>query len=194
MGELAVGARSVTDAEAIGRSLAEPEAFVAVFERHFALVHRFVRARGGDAEEVAAETFATAFRRRADYDLARTDARAWLLGIAVNLMREARRSDRRRRAAYARVPREAPAEDTTEVVRRLDAHVALSQMRGLLANLEPLERDLLLLHACVELTYAEIATALGIPIGTVRSRIHRLRTKLQTAAPETFSTRRGERR
>src|SRR5919198_5194940 len=126
MGELAVEARSVTDAEAIGRSLAEPEAFVAVFERHFALVHRFVRARGGDAEEVAAETFATAFRRRADYDLARTDARAWLLGIAVNLMREARRSDRRRRAAYARVPREAPAEDTTEVVRRLDAHVALS--------------------------------------------------------------------
>jgi RNA polymerase sigma factor (sigma-70 family) len=191
--ELAAEAAQMTDADAIERSLVEPEAFVAIFERHFTLVHRFVRSRGGDAEEVAAETFATAFRRRGDYDLGRADARAWLLGIAVNLMREARRTDRRRRAAYARVPREAPHEETTEVVRRLDAHVALSQIRGLLANLEPLERDLLLLHACVELTYAEIAEALGIPIGTVRSRIHRLRAKVQAATPETLSTRRGER-
>lgn len=193
MGELAVEARLITDDEAMEHSLAEPEAFVAIFERHFGLVHRFARVRGGDPEEIAAETFAVAFRRRGDYERGRGDARGWLLGIALNLMREARRSERRRQAAYARVPREESPEELGDVVRRLDAHVALSEMRALLVALEPLERDLLLLYACAELSYAEIADVLRIPVGTVRSRIHRLRAKLQAAPPETLPLRRGER-
>ena len=93
------------DAEAIARSLSEPSAFATVFERHFSLVHRFLCARAGvePAADLASETFAIAFRRRGDYDLERPDARPWLIGIAVNLVRQARRSERRLNRALARL-------------------------------------------------------------------------------------------
>jgi DNA-directed RNA polymerase specialized sigma24 family protein len=69
--------RRLTDAEAIERSLSDPEAFGVVFERHVALLHRFARVRLGDGEaaDLVAGTFEVAFRRRGDYDLTRADAR-----------------------------------------------------------------------------------------------------------------------
>jgi RNA polymerase sigma-70 factor (ECF subfamily) len=82
--------RRATDADAIGRSLTDPAAFVEVVERHLSVVHRFLRLRLGEqiATDMTSETFAVAFKRRADYDPARPDAHPWLLGIAVNLVRQ----------------------------------------------------------------------------------------------------------
>ena len=170
-----------TDAAAIARSVTEPAAFATVFERHFSLLYRFLSVRAGEqlAGDLAAEAFAIAFRRRADYDLARPDARPWLLGIAANLARQQRRSERRRRDTLLRLSRERPVESQEDVFAGMEARANSAKLRAVLAELAPEECDMLLLFACVGWSYGEIAEALSLPIGTVRSRIHRLRHKLR---------------
>jgi RNA polymerase sigma-70 factor (ECF subfamily) len=169
-----------SDAAAIALSLNEPAAFAAVFERHFSLVHRFLCARAGvdPAADLASETFAIAFRRRADYDLGRPDARPWLIGIAVNLARQARRSERRLNRALARLAGERTLpQDSPEA--RLEPRGNITTLREVLAELSQDDRDLLLLFACLEFSYEQIAETMSLPIGTVRSRINRLRGKLR---------------
>jgi RNA polymerase sigma-70 factor (ECF subfamily) len=162
------------DAVAIRESRRDPRAFAAVFDRHFDGVHAFARRRvGGDlADEIAAETFARAFDQRGRYDLAVPDARPWLLGIAANLMRRHWRAERRRLAAYARHGAPSPAE--------ADAFVGDgAALADALDGLRKGERDVLFLYALADLSYAEIAIALAIPIGTVRSRLARARGRLR---------------
>lgn len=172
--------RPSTDSELIAQSISDPEQFVAIFERHFSVIHKFLRLRvGGIADDLAAETFAVAFGRRSKYDSARPDARAWLFGIAVNLLRTHRRSERRKLAAFARMGGEIAFDSSSTVIERIDARRAVASLRGLFAALRPEDRDILLLHACVGLSYDEVAVALGIPSGTVRSRLHRLRARLR---------------
>jgi RNA polymerase sigma factor (sigma-70 family) len=159
-----------TDAEAIAASLDEPRAFVDVFDRHFDAIHRYLRRRVGSqiADELASETFAQAFEHRKRFDLNRPNARPWLYGIAHNLLRHHYRSEERALRAYARsadVDGAAPPESAGTGVARL------------LADLSPGERDVLLLVAWAELEYAEVAEALGIPVGTVRSRLNRARRR-----------------
>jgi RNA polymerase sigma-70 factor (ECF subfamily) len=79
--------------------------FGAIFERHFVPIHRYLNRRVGLdlAEDLASETFVVAFHRRAGYDWGREGARPWLFGIATNLMRRYRRTERRRLAAYTRI-------------------------------------------------------------------------------------------
>jgi RNA polymerase sigma factor (sigma-70 family) len=171
------------DAAVIARSVDEAPVFALLFERHFSLVYRFLSLRAGEepAGDLAAETFEVAFRRRADYDPARPDARPWLLGIAANLARQEHRRERRRRDVRLRLSFERSVESIDDAEGRAD----IRELRAALLELGPEERDLLLLFACVELSYGEIAEALSLPIGTVRSRIHRLRHKLRgrLAAP-----------
>src|SRR4051794_24383787 len=90
-----------TDAQLVRRSLDRPVAFEALFERHFQAVYAYAARRvGADlADDVAAETFARAFRARDRYDGRHVDARPWLLGIATNVMRRHGRSERRRLTA-----------------------------------------------------------------------------------------------
>lgn len=194
MNVAAVAEERVTDAEAIERSLREPQAFVVVFERHFDLLHRSLQVRAGaaSADDLAAQTFEIAFRRRGDYDGSRADARAWLFGIALNLVRDLQRGERRQQRALARlVPREGDLDPSLE---RVEAQAAGAPLRRALARLPEEERDLLLLYGCVELSYEECAAALGIPVGTVRSRLHRLRTRLrEQLAPELRPGREGGR-
>lgn len=156
----------------IARSLGSPHDFAAVFERHFEAVHAYVQRRVGVdlADEVAAETFARAFDLRRRYDLRRPSARPWLLGIATNILRRHWRSERRRIAAYARASRL----DGVHPAPGPAAH-ALDVLSGLPRR----DRDPLLLFAWADLTYAEIAVALDIPVGTVRSRIARTRRVLR---------------
>ncbi|TMM02019.1 MAG: sigma-70 family RNA polymerase sigma factor [Actinobacteria bacterium] len=169
------------DAVSIARSVDEPAVFAELFERHFSLVYRFLTLRAGEqsASDLAAETFVIAFRRRADYDVTRSNARPWLLGIAANLAREQHRSERRRQETVLRLTRERPADSEEDALKRDDAGASSEKLRAALAELVPEERDLLLLFACVGLSYGEIAEALSLPLGTVRSRIHRLRHKLR---------------
>jgi RNA polymerase sigma factor (sigma-70 family) len=162
----------MTDAQAIGASLADPEAFAVLFDRHFDAIHRYVQRRVGPslADEIAAETFSRAFDRRRSYDATRDDARAWLLGIAANLLHRHWRSERRRLDAYARSGGREDGELSGPLAAELAAAVKALPRR---------EREPLLLLAWADLSYEEIAHALDIPIGTVRSRISRARTKLR---------------
>ena len=162
----------MTDAQAIGASLADPEVFAVLFDRHFDAIHGYAQRRVGPdlADEIAAETFTRAFDRRRRYDSSRGDARPWLLGIATNLLRHHWRSERRRLDAYARGSgrehHELPGPIAAELVAALKA-------------LPRREREPLLLLAWADLSYEEIAAALGAPVGTVRSRISRARARLR---------------
>lgn len=166
------------DAEAIGESLRRPEAFTAVFEAHFDAVSSFVRRRvGADAaDEIVSETFTRAFQQRSRYDRSYPSARPWLFGIASNLLRRHWRSESSRLAAYSRLAAD-PA-ITTE-----PSTQALPEMAELLNRLPAGQREVLLLHALAELTYEEIARALGIRVGTVRSRLSRARRAMRDGDP-----------
>jgi RNA polymerase sigma factor (sigma-70 family) len=162
----------VTDAQAIDASLADPEVFAVLFDRHFDAIHGYAQRRVGPdlADEIAAETFTRAFDRRRRYDTAREDARPWLLGIAANLLRRHWRSERRRLDAYARSGRRDGSELSGPLAAELAAAVKALPRR---------EREALLLLAWADLSYDGIAVALDIPVGTVRSRISRARRKLR---------------
>ncbi|MCO5969160.1 RNA polymerase sigma factor [Actinoallomurus soli] len=178
------GTREVTDGEAIAESITDPERFSQVFDRHWDAIHRYVVRRLGPevAEDVSAETFIVAFRARGRYDLTRPDARPWLFGIATNLIGEHRRAERRRQRALAQANAEWTAvpfdegSDARVTAQRLGPRIAAA-----LTRLSAAERDLLLLIAWADLTYEEAAQALDLPLGTVRSRLHRVRGKLRRA-------------
>jgi DNA-directed RNA polymerase specialized sigma24 family protein len=164
-----------TDAEAIAASLSEPGAFMAVFDRHFDAIHRYLRRRVGKeiADELASETFAQAFEHRRRYDRGRPDARPWLYGIAHNLLRHHYRDEERALRAYARTGVD-PVQGSVG-----DGCSPGPELADALAALSPGERDVLLLVAWGELEYAEVAEALGIPVGTVRSRLNRARGRVR---------------
>lgn len=177
-----------SDASVIARSRDEPEAFAALFDRHADAVHRYAARRlGGEvADDLVAETFTTAFQQRHRYDPARgagADARPWLFGIATNLVGRHRRAEARRFKAMARVPalvdHDEPLAD--RAADRVVARAVRRELAAALAALPARHRDVLLLVAWGDLGYEEVAQALGIPVGTVRSRLHRARSKLREA-------------
>jgi RNA polymerase sigma factor (sigma-70 family) len=169
----------IEDSATIERSLEDGAAFAELFDRYYQLLYRFLRGRVGPdrAEDLASEVFAVAFRRRASYDLSRPDARPWLYGIAINLLRGHRREERRRLRAYERAAvGEGDSELAGELGEQFDPVLA-----GALADLSFDERTLLLLFSWADLSYEQIAEAVGSPVGTVRSRLSRTRAKLQSA-------------
>ena len=166
-----------TDAELIARSVSEPEHFAVLFDRHAAVVHRYLGRRVGElADDLLSETFLIAFRRRASWRAVHVDVRPWLFGIATNVVHGHVRTEQRRYKALARTALERDAEvDTDEVADRLTAQAQRSTLAAALAALKPADRDVLLLFAWGQLSYEEIAAVLDIPVGTVRSRLHRAR-------------------
>jgi len=153
-----------------------------VFDRHWPRIHAFCTARAGAAgEDVAAECFRVAFARRGAYDAAFRDARPWLYGIATNLLREHFRGAARGSRAWARALSLAARESSAEggPLARLEAQMLGPELTGALGALPAADRDALLLRAWAELDYDEIARALGIPIGTVRSRLNRARRRVR---------------
>ena len=171
-----------SDAQIIATSRSEPLVFASVFDRHYDAVHRYLARRAGPdlADDLAAETFTTAFDVRRRFDTTRPDARPWLFGIATNLLRHHHRGEVRRLRAYARLDRPAHADDgLAGVEARLDAERAGPALAEALMRLSTGERDVLLLFAWADLRYEEIAVALRIPIGTVRSRLNRARRRVR---------------
>jgi RNA polymerase sigma factor (sigma-70 family) len=176
-----------SDAQIIVASRVEPLAFAAVFDRHYDAVHRYLARRVGSdlADDLAAETFTTAFDVRRRYDTAHPDARPWLFGIATNLLRHHRRGEARRLRAYARLDRPADTDGGFGGVEaRLDASRAGPAIADALTHLSAGDRDVLLLFAWADLRYEEIAVALRIPVGTVRSRLHRARRRVRELLAE----------
>jgi RNA polymerase sigma-70 factor, ECF subfamily len=176
--------KTFTDADIIASSETDPGRFGAIFDRHFVAIYRYLRPRVGRdlAEDLASETLAIAFRRRAGYDLSREDARPWLYGIAANLIRHHRRYERRQLLAYARagpVVDSGPDAGWEAIDDRIVAHGAVPALARALAALKPAQREVLLLHAWANLTYEQIAEALDVPVGTVRSRLARARRRIR---------------
>lgn len=172
------------DAAVIERSWAEPERFEEIFRRYFRQIHRYLAARVGGrvADDLAAEVFTIAFAQRQRYDLARECARPWLYGIATNLAGTYRRQEQRRYRALARADAQAVApSDEDLVAERVSAVAAGPALAAALAGLGSGDRDVLLLVAVAGLDNQEVALALGIPYGTVRSRLSRARTRLREA-------------
>jgi RNA polymerase sigma-70 factor (ECF subfamily) len=172
------------DAELIAASLEEPERFAALFDRHAPAIHQYVARRLGRdaADDVTAETFLTAFRIRARFDPARAGVRPWLYGIAAKQIGRHRREEVRTLKLLARTGHDPVADSWTDSADdRLAAEAAARPLAGALAHLSAGDRHVLLLFAWADLGYQEIAEALGIPVGTVRSRLNRARRKLRTA-------------
>jgi RNA polymerase sigma factor (sigma-70 family) len=173
-----------SDGEIISRSRSEPELFALLFRRHATGIGRYSARRlgPGPAEDIVAETFLVAFRQRDRYDPARCDARPWLFGIAGNLIRRHHRDEVRQLRALARTGVDPAAESFTDRSdARLAAGAASRAIAAAIADLDADQRDALLLITWAELTYDQAAEALGIPEGTVRSRMNRARTRLRAA-------------
>ncbi|MBO2447345.1 RNA polymerase sigma factor [Actinomadura barringtoniae] len=174
---------ATSDAALIAKSLDEPDWFSVIFDRYHAAIHRFVASRLGDAaDDVAAATFLAAFDQRGRYDQTRPEARAWLYGIATNLIARHRRAEVRgyRAAARARGRQDAENHDQ-RVAERVSAEALSPELARGLARLSRGDRDALLLVVVAQLSYEETAFALGIPIGTVGSRVNRARRQLRSA-------------
>ncbi|MGW2043611.1 RNA polymerase sigma factor [Streptomyces sp. NPDC001858] len=131
------------------------------------------------AEEIVSLTFLDAWRLRERLDADGGSPRPWLLGIATNVTRNVRRAARRHSAAMARLPREETLRDfADEVAGRVDDAAQLAAVRTALARLRRAEREVLALCVWSGLGYEAAAEALGVPVGTVRSRLSRARAKL----------------
>jgi RNA polymerase sigma-70 factor (ECF subfamily) len=170
------------DSAVIASSLEDPGAFGAIFDRHGGALLRFLARRvdPAEAEGLLGEVFRIAFERRGSFDLQREDARPWLYGIAANVVAKHRRSEARRLRATARLAAQRGfGEDPAErAVLAADARVVWAEIADAMGGLPGPEREVLLLFAWEELSYDQIAAALGVPVGTVRSRLNRGRTRL----------------
>ena len=164
------------DVDCLARSLKEPEAFEPIFERHFAAVHKYLHRRAGRdlADELTAETFTVAFEHRSRCR-GTGSALPWLYGIATNLLRRRWRAERRQLSAYGRSGLDRGVTYEDEAAGRADGSSAGPRLALALAAMRPHERDALLLYAIADLTYDEVALALDVPVGTVRTWLHRAR-------------------
>jgi RNA polymerase sigma factor (sigma-70 family) len=171
------------DAEAIVDSLRRPERFGEIFDRHFQAVHRYLARRVGaqQADDLASSTFVIAFERRRRFRSDCATALPWLLGIATNLLHERRRAGARELDTLNRFSSDASraAQDAAED----DSAELLAAVADALTQMDSEQRDVLLLYAWADLSYDEIAKALHVPIGTVRSRLSRARRQLRSHLP-----------
>ena len=181
------------DAAVLAESLRQPERFGHIYDRHFPGIYRYIESRLGsdEADDLTAETFIDAFRRRASFDPARGTVRPWLFGIATNLVAQHRRAEARRYRALIRTPAETdPGGHDDRVAARVSAQALRGPLLRALAGLSDDDRDVLLLIALGGLSYEEVAAALSIPLGTVASRLSRARRKVRgvLGAPQTSQT------
>lgn len=171
------------DAALVAESLRTPERFGVLFDRHAPAIHRYaVRRLGPDmADDIVADTFLAAFRRRHRYDPAQGDARPWLFGIATRLIGRHRRDEIRFFRAIGRTGLDPATEQVADLATdRAAASAVRRQLADAIAGLSQAHRDVLLLTAS-GLGYEEVAGALGIPVGTVSSRLVRARAKVRVS-------------
>jgi len=172
-----------SDSELIEESLDRPAAFDEIFSRYSWTVFGFIARRvgRGNAADLTGEVFARAFAARARFDLTRTSARPWLLGIADHVcVDHLRRSGVRRRrnqvAAGWLLP---PLDEASRTLDDAEARRLRPALERALRRLPERDRQALLLQAVQELSYGEIAEILDVPVGTVRSTLNRARARMR---------------
>jgi RNA polymerase sigma factor (sigma-70 family) len=160
----------------------DAEAFGLLFERHAKAIYNFCFRRLGDwadAEDMLSLVFLEAWRRR-DRQLADDKVLPWLYGIATNVLRNRRRAKRRFAAALRRLPASHPTPGFADQADgRIDDERQMREALDLLTQLPQHEQEVFALCAWMELNYEDAALALGVPIGTVRSRLSRARRRLR---------------
>ena len=175
---------AVDDAAVVEQSWQDPVCFGILFDRHAPYIYRYIARRvGRDAiDDLVAETFIGAFASRQRYDLAYRDARPWLYGVATHVISSHRRQELRQlRIAHAVWSARAVLGHADSVAADITAQSLSEPLGNALAALAAGDRDVLILIAWEQLSYDEVARALDIPIGTVRSRLHRARASVREA-------------
>jgi RNA polymerase sigma factor (sigma-70 family) len=183
-----------TDSEVMAASLEEPQEFGAIYRRYFEQVYRYLARRAGHsaADDLAAEVFVRAFTARSRFDLGAASARPWLYGFASNVLRDHLRSQQRRTRAYIHAAEPAGTDaGLPDAMERANAALMAPRLQSALAALPEADRETFLLHVLGELTYGEVALTLHIPIGTVRSRIARARSRLRELTADHRQTKGG---
>ncbi len=160
----------------------EPECFGVIFDRHAPAVHAYCRARTGDpheAQDLVSVVFLEAWRHRRRVQLHDDSALPWLLGVSHRVVLRRHRSTTRHRAALSRLPSPSSEPDPADdVASRVDDARRLGALPGALARLRAADQEVLALCVWGGLDYASAAVAMGVPVGTVRSRLARARTRL----------------
>lgn len=157
-------------------------AFGVLFDRHAKAVYNFCFRRTGEwsaAEDLTSVVFLESWRRRRDVRLVGDSALPWLLGVATNVIRNRLRAERRHRSALERLPLERGGAFADDVDGRLDDE---RRMRAIVARVGALprrEQDVIALCVWAELSYEEAAAVLGVPVGTIRSRLSRAKARLR---------------
>ena len=161
---------------------AQADAFGILFDRHANAVYAYCLGRTANtavAEDLTSITFLEAWRRRGEVRLSGDSARPWLLGVATNVLRNERRSLRRHRRALARLDLPTEPSFAEDAEARVDDEREMRLLRATLSELSEIDREILALYAWANLTYAELAVALDLPVGTVRSRLARARARVE---------------
>ncbi len=174
---LAASDESLWQASASG----DQRAFSELYERHARAIYNYLFRRLGDwseAEDLTAVVFLEAFRRRREVVIVEGKLLPWLYGIATNVLRNRRRTLWRHRDLVARLAGQPGAEVAPDVAVRAEAAVQMRSVMKRIARLPRVQQDVIALCVWSDLSYEEAAVALGVPIGTVRSRLSRARAVL----------------
>jgi RNA polymerase sigma-70 factor (ECF subfamily) len=165
------------------------------FDRHAPAIAAYAIRRVGrtTARDVVADTFRVALEQFDTFDSARGNERAWLFGIATNLIRRHWRTEERRLRAQVRsVQGDVRSVDPLLCIDdSVDAHRTYERIVDRVTQLPADDRDLLVLVAWERMSSKEAAAVLGIPAGTVRSRLHRIRTQLASETTPNGTTPKG---
>jgi RNA polymerase sigma-70 factor, ECF subfamily len=178
-----------SDSELVRRAVdGQRDAFEAIYNRYQAIVYRFARAMTGSptiADDVTQEVFVSVMRDLERYDAQRAGLSTYLYGVARNVTRARLRRERRF------TPIEDVTVDGLEPASADDPFAMITRARDLarlrtaIIELPSRYRELVILCDLHELSYAQAATVIGIPVGTVRSRLSRARVRLaQRLRPE----------
>jgi RNA polymerase sigma factor (sigma-70 family) len=172
-----------SDADVIAAACVDAARFGVIFDRHATRVRRYLVRRLGpdEADGMLGDVFLVAFERRASYDTTRPSAAPWLYGIATNLVARHRRGEFRRLRATARLAarRPEPVDLADTVTGAVDAAQRWDAVADAVRRLPEIERDVMVLAVWEGLSYDDIAAALDIPVGTVRSRLNRARRRIR---------------
>lgn len=167
----------------------DADSFGALFDRYGDVIHRYCARRCGSvdaADDLVSIVFLEAWRRRTEVQLVDDKVLPWLYGVAGRTLQRRWRTARRHRAALARLPRrEHEPDPADDVAGRVDDRRHLAELRTAFARLRPAEQEVLTLCVWQGLDYASASVALGVPIGTVRSRLSRARARLRADDPTT---------
>jgi RNA polymerase sigma factor (sigma-70 family) len=178
--------RAVTDGDLWVQAAVDPSAFGELFERHADALynHCFRRtASWSAAEDLVSVVFLEAWRRHGEVQLTGDSILPWLLAVGNNAMRNRTRSIRQHQRLLAKLPHEVTESDQAdEVAARIDDERTMRAVVDVFSMLNENEQDVLSLCAWAGIDYTDAAAVLGVPVGTVRSRLSRARAHLRQLA------------